>query len=353
MTCTEGIGGLTVAPSPVQIQPAWGFESLSPSDTELLIHYRQTVRKLLVLPLASTEDDPSSNLSFDTPDVFEQEAGFFEPLKHAILALSALSLAHKQNRPAADGMQHYEQALRQSERCLQTEEDLASNGPFLMHYVLLIYDIAVGEAIESEFWAYHMSHILRVAPIRQAQSGFEAFPFVLWRVAIIDTNALLSGIGNGNFVRTMRTTDFFPSAQQHRFAARLGGASPTHATDAGILRTVTNLSKNTLVLAAEFALLARDLRTTVAELGQADERVSRARLQRDRIRGQEQTKLLRERFKLLWSGQSVARLTRASTREEMAKGIRAVFERVSHVSCVIRGQLADFFLRRTQLTICA
>ena len=354
MTCTEGIGGLTVAPSPIQFQPPPGFDPLSPSDTALLIHYRHAVRQLLVLPLASTEDDPSSNLSIDTPDIFEREAGLFEPLKHAILALSALSLARRQNRPAADGMQHYEEALHQSERCLQTTEDLASNGPFLMHYVLLIYDIAVGEAIGSNFWASHMSHILKYIPIRQAQSESEPFPFVLWRVAIIDTNTLLSGIGNGNFVRKMLSSEFFPPSQQHRFATRLAGGGPSHPGDAGILKTVTDLSRNTMLLAAEFALLARGLRTTATELRQATDRATMTRLQRDRIRGQEQTNHIRERFKLLWGGQAVARLTRESTREEMAAGVRAVFERVSRRKRQREYMKANslILVRHTPLTTC-
>ena len=328
VTCTEGIGSLTVAPNSIHIQQSPGFDPLNPSDAALIIHYREAVRKLLVLPLTSTEDDPSSNISMDTPDIFEQEARFFEPLRHAILALSALSLAHRQHRPAADGMEHYQEALRQSERYLQTDEDLASDGPFLMHYILLIYDIAVGEPIESEFWAHHMAHISRVAPIRQTLSE-EPFPFVLWRAAILDTNALLSGIGNGEFVRSMLTTEFFPSAHQHHYAARLGGSSPTQQTNAGVLRTVIDLGRNTMLLAAEFALLAREVRVTATKLRQTNDRATAAGLQRNLTQAQSKTNHIRERFKLLWTGQTVARVMRESTRQEMATGVRAALERVS------------------------
>ena len=342
ITCTEGIGSLTVAPSPVHIQQPPGFDPLSPSDTALMIHYRHAVRKLLVLPIASTDDDPSSNISMDTPDIFEQEAMLFEPLHHAILALSALSLAHRQHRPAADGMEHYQAAIRQSNRCLQNV-GMASNGLFLMHYILLIYDIAMGEPIESEFWAHHMAHILRVTPMRQTQSEFEAFPFVLWRVAMIDTNALLSGIGNGDFVRSMLATDFFPSAHQHRFAARLGGASPTHPTNTNILKTVVDLSRNTMLLAAEFALLARDMRITATRLRQTNNRATAAGLQRDLAQGQSKTNHIRERFKLLWSGQAVARVTRETTRQEMAVGVRAALERVCQSKAAYGRNIAKHF----------
>ena len=57
------------------------------------------------------------------------------------MALSALSLSHRQGTSTMDALQLYEQALIPLQNNLRTSQDLASNGAFLTHYVLLLYEV--------------------------------------------------------------------------------------------------------------------------------------------------------------------------------------------------------------------
>ena len=59
------------------------------------------------------------------------------------MALSALSLAHKgglQN-VSINALQYYQQALAPLQNDLRSTDDLASNGAFLTHLVLLLYEV--------------------------------------------------------------------------------------------------------------------------------------------------------------------------------------------------------------------
>ena len=61
-------------------------------------------------------------------------------LHHALMALSALSLACQKGSQSIHALQHYQQAIGPLQG-LESERELASNGAFLTHFILLIYEV--------------------------------------------------------------------------------------------------------------------------------------------------------------------------------------------------------------------
>jgi hypothetical protein len=59
-----------------------------------------------------------------------------------MMAVSALSLAHQDGGQNIDALQHYQQAFPSLQTCLRRNEDLSSDGVFLTHFLLLIYEVS-------------------------------------------------------------------------------------------------------------------------------------------------------------------------------------------------------------------
>lgn len=57
------------------------------------------------------------------------------------MAVSALSLARRERHRSIDALQHYQQAFPSLQTCLRRSEDLHSDGLFLTHFLLLIYEV--------------------------------------------------------------------------------------------------------------------------------------------------------------------------------------------------------------------
>jgi hypothetical protein len=55
------------------------------------------------------------------------------------MALSALSMAHNVQRP--DALEHYQQVIPALKNSVQSSEDSYSDGAFLSHYILLLYEV--------------------------------------------------------------------------------------------------------------------------------------------------------------------------------------------------------------------
>lgn len=58
-----------------------------------------------------------------------------------MMAVSALSLAHQTGGQSIDALQHYQQAFPSLQTCIRSDEDLCSDGVFLTHFLLLIYEV--------------------------------------------------------------------------------------------------------------------------------------------------------------------------------------------------------------------
>ena len=64
-----------------------------------------------------------------------------------MMAVAALSLAVQDGNARLDALQHYQQALPALQTSLKSPNDLSSDGAFLTHFLLLIYE--VGEEFRS------------------------------------------------------------------------------------------------------------------------------------------------------------------------------------------------------------
>ena len=67
------------------------------------------------------------------------------------MAFSALSMSYKSGKPGLDALQHYQQALPSLQASLRTEQDLTSDGVFLTHFILLLYEVCTCFTFRSSF----------------------------------------------------------------------------------------------------------------------------------------------------------------------------------------------------------
>jgi hypothetical protein len=59
-----------------------------------------------------------------------------------MMAVAALSLAQKDSAARLDALQHYQQALPALQFILRSADDLYSDGGFLTHFMLLVYEVS-------------------------------------------------------------------------------------------------------------------------------------------------------------------------------------------------------------------
>jgi hypothetical protein len=60
-----------------------------------------------------------------------------------MMALSALSLANRDGVQRLDALQHYQQALPSLQNNLRNDQDISSDGTFLTHFLLLLYEVSL------------------------------------------------------------------------------------------------------------------------------------------------------------------------------------------------------------------
>jgi hypothetical protein len=59
-----------------------------------------------------------------------------------MMAVAALSLAHQEGSERLDALQHYQKALPALQSNLRSADDLSSDGAFLTHFLLLVYEVS-------------------------------------------------------------------------------------------------------------------------------------------------------------------------------------------------------------------
>jgi hypothetical protein len=60
-----------------------------------------------------------------------------------MMAVAALSLAAQDGNSRLDALQHYQQALPALQSTLKSPNDLSSDGAFLTHFLLLVYEVSI------------------------------------------------------------------------------------------------------------------------------------------------------------------------------------------------------------------
>ncbi|CAG7928166.1 unnamed protein product [Penicillium olsonii] len=231
-------------------------------DSTLFSHFRHVVWRQLFPHDHSLDDSCGSDSHFMTlsVDFLEQEATRFPPLSHAMMAVSALSLSHSGTGHNVDALQYYQQAFPSLQSSLRNNDDLVSDGLFLTHFLLLIYEIAAAEPHGSNLWSHHISRLLHIAFLRRDKYGQEPHPFILWWVSHIDLYALFSGAGTGEFVRAVIDHQMLPGSESLLYPNAPEGYSVIYADEHDSLPVIMRLYHDTFRLAAQLGLLATRVR---------------------------------------------------------------------------------------------
>ncbi|OAX83466.1 hypothetical protein ACJ72_02168 [Emergomyces africanus] len=227
-------------------------------DTRLLFHFRRVVWNHLVQTTSRCESSAPGS------DIFEREAATFHPLFHAMMAVSALSLSYQGKGKNIAALQHYQQTLPFLQTSMRSHQDLSSDGVFLTHFLLLIYEIAAAEPGGSNLWSHHLERLLRIFLMRNELFKTEKFPFVIWWVCSIDLYALFSGTGTGEFIGAVLENDMIPPPRFHLYPLGPDGTSMIYPEERDILPSILQLNHDIFVLAARVGLLASEFRTQSA-----------------------------------------------------------------------------------------
>lgn len=177
-----------------------------------------------------------------------------------MMAVSALSLSHSGTGHNVDALQYYQQAFPSLQVSLRNNDDLVSDGLFLTHFLLLIYEIAAAEPHGSNLWSHHISRLLHIAFLRRAKYGQEPHPFILWWVCHIDLYALFSGAGTGEFVRAVIDHQMLPGSECLLYPSAPEGYSVIYSDEHESLPVLMRLYHDTFRLAAQLGFLAIRLR---------------------------------------------------------------------------------------------
>jgi hypothetical protein len=81
-----------------------------------------------------------------------------------MMAVAALSLAQKDGNARLDALQHYQQALPALQFVLRSADDLYSDGGFLTHFMLLVYEVSFcGNACFDNMYSTYLAVLAHLA----------------------------------------------------------------------------------------------------------------------------------------------------------------------------------------------
>ena len=262
------------------------------------------------------------------------------------MALSSLSLAHNEGSPNVLALQYYQKALSPLQNNLRSEQDLASNGAFLTHFILLLYEVCyprkesitnlwlctityyVQIAAAEPLWATHLSHLDRIVHVRRNVYGMEPFPAILWWVFIIDTHALLCGIGRGTFVSNLIRNGHVPTSADMIQAPGLVEPSSHVPEEAPLMPSTLDFHRAVTLLAARLGLLASTLRSA-ASLRRSSGQIGVA--QTSHPQWQQQVHEIQESLKQAWRTQVPLALSTGYQDGNLPGRIRGIYKHVSGV----------------------
>lgn len=176
-----------------------------------------------------------------------------------MMAVAALSLAQQDGSARLDALQHYHQALSSLQTNLRSDA-LHSDGGFLTHFILLVYEIAAAESGHSKLWVQHLSALLRITLARREYFSRERYPYITWWICKFDLHALLSGASSGELVGTMLQNDQIPPPSFHLYPLHKDGRSLIYAEELPALPTILQLNYEVTLIAVRMGLLSQKLR---------------------------------------------------------------------------------------------
>ncbi|KAL9101362.1 MAG: hypothetical protein Q9163_003363 [Psora crenata] len=304
--------------SPIADTPLMRYAHPDGRDHQIIYHFKNFVRRHLAQVHRDSLGTSLETGTVSAPDVFENQAGKFLPLYHALMAFSAFSMSLKHGIPSVHALQHYQQAFP-SLKASRTEEDLASDGVFLTHFILLLYEIAADEPRGLSLWSQHISRLKKIILLRRDMHGSEPYDFIIWWVACIDVHVVLSGMGHGEYVKTMLHRGLLPTNVGSGFPGNVTRTLPL-PTENGALPSPLAFHRRICVLAAELGLLATDLRNETKRM------MPLAPSSATRCNWQAKIGVLQGTLRRTWSAQMPISVASGYCNRILPVGARGIFE---------------------------
>lgn len=148
-----------------------------------------------------------------------------------------------------------------------TPDDLLSDGVFLRHFLLFVYDICIPMEAEhggDVMWAQHLNHLRSIAVQRHQLQGREPHGYVLWSICELDLYACLLGSGSSEFARTIMHNNMIPPLEDQIPSVSITMSGPYAHSEAQVLPTIQRLNEGVLVQATKLAELAQRCRAEAA-----------------------------------------------------------------------------------------
>ncbi|KAH6694380.1 fungal-specific transcription factor domain-containing protein [Leptodontidium sp. MPI-SDFR-AT-0119] len=237
-------------------------------NAELLHYYRTTISPQIIRIGKSQGDD----------DIFEVQAREYPPVSyslhskrqitntrqlfHAIMALSALSIAQKKGSYDAKALEHYQQAIPALQTTVQSSQDSYSDGALLTHLVLLFYEIA---AQESNMWQHHYDQLLRIISMRRQVHSADRLDFVIWIIYCIDVYALLSTTGTGMIAEVVLKQNMLPLPERYLLPERAGQPQVICPEEQAYFLRIIAINQEIVLIALRVGRLGKALRAEASQ----------------------------------------------------------------------------------------
>jgi hypothetical protein len=187
-------------------------------------------------------------------------------LHHAICALSALNLSYRGQATLEEAIEHYDRALA-AHTPTPSADDLLSDGVFLRHYLLFIYDICMtvdANDAGAGMWVDHLRQLIILTQNRVARFGKEPLAFIMHSICAFDTYACLMGNGNCDYFRTVLAQQIVPP-----LGASLAPTSQRGHTvwpnEAHTYPIIMNLMRGVMIHTSKLAQAAQQFRHEAAD----------------------------------------------------------------------------------------
>ena len=190
-------------------------------------------------------------------------------LHHAICALSALNLSYRGQATLEEAIEHYDRALSAQSPTPSTSAML-SDGVFLRHYLLFIYDISMtvdASNAGAGMWADHLKHLVRLTQNRVAHFGKEPHAFVMWSICSFDAYACLMGNGDCEYFRTILEDQILPPLGTAMSLTALPRSTTVTnwPKEAQVFGSIMNLIRGVLIHTSKIAQAAQIFRAEAAD----------------------------------------------------------------------------------------
>ena len=154
--------------------------------------------------------------------------------------------------------------------------------------------------------------------------GMEPFPAILWWVFIIDTHALLCGIGRGTLISNLIRSGHVPTSADMIRAPGLVEPSSRVPEEASLMPSTLDLHRAVTLLAARLGLLASNLRSAASMRSSGQIRAAQA----GHPQWQQQVHEIQESLRQTWRTQVPLVLSTGYRDGTVPARIRGIYEHV-------------------------